>query len=103
MKKDLNYYRRLPYSRTMAWVDEDSGDGYWCVRIEELPGLIAAHTDRLRAVEMAKEMFDEYIEAHIAWGNEIPVPEERRFRRGYIAEIRSSESETSASERVVCA
>jgi len=79
MKKDLAYYRALPYRRMEERLSED-GRTYWVVRYETLPGLIAAHDDRLSAHELSKELFDEYIETHLEQALPIPEPARASFR-----------------------
>lgn len=92
MKKDLTYYRGLPYTlRTTRSVDPEDGQMYYYAAYEELP-VRGVHEDRLLAIKLAKELFDSYVEAQLAWGEPVPEPESRRspkhggrytFRRVY--------------------
>ena len=79
MEKNLDYYRALPYTRV---VDRE-GDGdevYFVVRIKELPGCIATGRTRPEAMMNIKKAFDEFVEAHLEWGNRLAEPE-RKVRR----------------------
>ena len=75
MKKDLRYYRTLPYQKSVERIDED-GERYFVARIEELDGCIAAADSRPGALAMLKGVFDEYIEAMLEWGHDIAEPEQ---------------------------
>lgn len=74
MKKDLAYYRTLPYTRLVEQVTDEAGS-YYVARIEELRGCLAAGDTRLEAVANLKGAFDEYIEALLGWGSDIPEPQ----------------------------
>ena len=82
MKKDLAYYRSLPYTlRVTRFVEEEDGETYFCASYDQIPHVKGVHEERLLAVRLAKELFDAYIEAQLAWGQDIPVPDSPRFRK----------------------
>lgn len=82
MSKNLAYYRRLPYSlRVDRLVEEDEGDIYFCASYPLLPQVKGVHADRQIAISMARELFDAFVEAQLAWGEEIPEPEPSRSRK----------------------
>jgi len=75
MKRDLAYYRSLPYRLTVERLEEpEDGLTYYCASYDELPTVKGVHTDQQMARKLAKELFDSYIEAHLEWGREIPEP-----------------------------
>ena len=82
MSRDLDYYRRLPYKLDVdRFEEEEDGRYYFCASYLELPAVKGVHSDRLMAIKLARELFDSYVEAQLAWGEEIPEPPEPRFRR----------------------
>lgn len=82
MKKDLAYYRSLPYSlQVERFREEEDGQVYFRAKYEELPQVKGVHQDRLVAIQLAKELFDTYVEALLSWGEEIPEPEQTRYRK----------------------
>lgn len=82
MSKDLKYYRGLPYSLKVDQFEEaEDGETYYRAVYEEMPQVKGVHQDRLLAIKLAKELFDSYVEAQLAWGEEIPEPAVKRFRK----------------------
>lgn len=84
MKKDLAYYRSLPYRRTIRrFMEEEDGEIYFCVSFAELPHVKGIHTNHLEALRLAHELFDAYVQAQLEWGEPIPEPETgRKPKRG---------------------
>jgi antitoxin HicB len=72
-KKDLDYYRELPYGVTLR--RDEQGD--WIARIEELQGCIAHGKERTEALENLEDVQSAWIEDAIAAGDAIPEPEPR--------------------------
>ena len=99
MKKDLGYYRSLPYSLTVErFTDEEDGETYFRASFKELPHVKGVHRERLMAVQLAKELFDSYIQAQLEWEEDIPEPEARRFRkRGGLFKFEASLESRSGS------
>lgn len=96
MKKDLDYYRSLPYSLTVdRFEEEEDGETYYRASYEELPHVKGVHEERLMAVRLAKELFDSYIEAQLEWGGEIPEPEPRFRKRGGLYKFDASDQSRS--------
>ena len=80
MKRNIAYYRALPYTKVV----EREGKGqeaYFVVRIKELPGCIATGRTRPEALLNIKEAFDEFIEAHLDWGNWLAEPARQGRRK----------------------
>lgn len=100
MKKDLTYYRALPYSRTVTrFKDEEDGKVYFCVSFKEIPEIKGVHEDRPRAIQLANELFDAYVVAQLAWKEHIDEPEVQRYRRGGLRNI-EPQSATNSAEQV---
>lgn len=72
--KTLDYYRRLPYRRRVRIQKEDSGDVYFIAFIEELPSVESDGDTPIEALQGLQAAFDDYIEAALEWGTEIPEP-----------------------------
>ena len=74
MKKTLEYYRSLPYSRRAEGVHEGGERPYWVVWIEELSGCKTDGATFAEAMVNLDAAFDDYIEAKLEFGSEIPLP-----------------------------
>lgn len=73
MKKDLSYYRSLPYTRCEEVVYENRQKPLWITWIQELPG---CKTDGISSLDANKNLdiaFDDYIETMLE--NELDIPE----------------------------
>jgi len=75
IKKDLNYYRALPYTRRVGY-KEDEGEwaSYFLANIDELPGCFATGKTRSEAIYNLGLLFDDYIEGLLELRGEIPEP-----------------------------
>lgn len=73
-KRDLSYYRGLPYRRRVDLAVEN-GEEFFIASVLELPGLKADGRDHVEALKNLAEAFDDYIQAMLEWGTEIPEPE----------------------------
>ena len=73
MKKDLSYYRSLPYTRCEEVVCENRHKPLWIAWIQELPGCKTDGISSLDANNNLDIAFDEYIETMIE--NELEIPE----------------------------
>lgn len=60
MKKDINYYMALPYTKKMKRHDDESGS-YFVIEIEELPGCSSTGD----TVDEALKSINEAIECHL--------------------------------------
>lgn len=74
MAKSLEYYRGLPYTKIAEIVLDESPRPYWGARVVELDGCIATGTTEVEAMHNLDHAFDDYIEALLRWGDEIPEP-----------------------------
>jgi hypothetical protein len=82
MKKNLAYYKNLPYTlRVERFEEEEDGRTYFCASYQEMPHVKGVHENRLIAVRLAKELFDDYVEAQLEWGREIEEPDVPRYRK----------------------
>ena len=75
MKMTLNDYQALPYSRRVERIHEDDGSFYWVAWIHELDGCKTDGDTQAKAMLNLNIAFDDYIEAMIEFGNNIPTPE----------------------------
>ena len=66
-------YRSLPYTRVIERVTDEEGT-YYVARYVELPGLMADGETRAEAILHLSQAFDDYVNAHIEWGDPIPLP-----------------------------
>lgn len=100
MKKNLDYYRSLPYTLKLdRFEEEEDGEIYFCAYFEQLPHVKGVHPDRLMAIKLAKELFDSYVEAQLAWGEEIPEPSAPRSRKvGGLYKLRALDSPSGAPD-----
>lgn len=78
----LEYYRTLPYAIV---VDRDDDEGEWqqyyIAQYEELPGCIGVGKSRQEAIYNLHQVFDDYIEGHLEWGDDIPLPKRVLLRQ----------------------
>ncbi len=79
MKRKLDYYRALPYSRRAEGIHDD-GSPYWIAWIEELPGCKTDGATYWEAMLNLDAAFDDYIRAMLDFGSRIPVPNENNRR-----------------------
>lgn len=70
---DLNYYKSLAYTRRVEPRTE-GGEHFFVAWIEELNGLVADGETREEAFFNLSAAFEDYIEAMLEWGREIPEP-----------------------------
>ena len=81
MKKDLAYYRGLPYRMELGrFEEEEDGQRYYCASYIHLPQVKGVHQDRLMAIKLARNSFDSFVEARLQWGEKIEEPETPRYR-----------------------
>jgi predicted RNase H-like HicB family nuclease len=74
MKRDLAYYRSLPYARRSQFHVEGKCR-YWLAWIEELGGCVAEGSTEVEAFAVLEETFDDYIAAKREWNSIIPAPD----------------------------
>ena len=97
MKKNLDYYRLLPYSRRVDKEQEEGTEPYFVARVDELRGCIAHGATRAEAILQLNIAFDEYIEAMLEWGKDIPEPERTVKARGGFKRLTAESTVTSYS------
>jgi hypothetical protein len=73
MKRDLAYFRALPYTRR-ARLCEENGEFFWHAWIEELPGCEVDSASKAASFADLAEVFEDYIAAKLEWGSEVPLP-----------------------------
>jgi RNA polymerase sigma-B factor len=77
---DVAEYLQLPY--TVAVQSEREGEGaHWVATVEELPGCAAQGQTPDDAVELLRGAMQSWIEASLAQGREIPLPNGRPAKR----------------------
>lgn len=74
MKRDLRYYRSLPYARQRQFYFEGESR-YWLAWIRELEGCIAEGSTEDEAFANLEETFDDYIAAKLDWKSPILEPQ----------------------------
>ena len=70
VKRDLSYYRSLPYGVLLR--KDEEGD--WIARVEELPGCTAHGGSQAEALENLEEVKDVWLEDALASQVSIPIP-----------------------------
>ena len=70
MKKDINYYLNLPYSRELI----PEPEGGWFIRIKELPGCMSQGETVEEAMEMISDAMHGWLEVALSSGAAIPEP-----------------------------
>jgi predicted RNase H-like HicB family nuclease len=73
--KDVRYYRRLPYRRTVAPRRDSDGRVYFLAQLEEIPSIRIHGESREEALHKLDEVFDDLIESMLEEGAEIPEPQ----------------------------
>lgn len=73
MAKTPEYYRRLAYTRRVRLAQDERGP-HFVAFIDELPGVEAGGATDVEARAALAHAFEDYIEAMLAWGEEIPEP-----------------------------
>jgi predicted RNase H-like HicB family nuclease len=73
-QRTLAEYRSLPYRREVRLISDEDGT-YYVASFSELPGLLADGETRAEAVMNLSQAFDDYINAHLEWGEDIPEPD----------------------------
>ena len=74
MIKNARYYRRLPYHRVAERVTDGNGSIYFVARVLEIPSIRIDGESREEALLKLDEIFDDFVEAMIQAGDEIPEP-----------------------------
>ncbi|MFO8175514.1 MAG: type II toxin-antitoxin system HicB family antitoxin [Longimicrobiales bacterium] len=100
-KKDLSYYKGQPYSRRIRLIQEEDGEEYFVASIAELPGVEADGSTPWEAAYHLQSAFEEYLQAMLEWGDEIPEPEIETFPRErtiWERTVSREETEVSSSE-----
>ena len=73
MKKNLNYYKGLPYNFVVQYVNDKDGDYYWA-SVFELNGCHSHGETRAAAMDNLMEAFEGYIEVKLEHGDPVPEP-----------------------------
>jgi len=73
--RNLEYYKRLPYTLRLDLVTEEDGSKYMTAEYIELRGCKTDGNTEVEAVANLQGLFDDYITAHIEMGTTIPEPE----------------------------
>ena len=73
MKKDLNYYMSLPYSKIVTLYNDESGK-YYVSKVMELEGCTSTGETEREALEGLNEAMECYLETKLEFGDPIPEP-----------------------------
>lgn len=73
MKKDLNYYKKLPYNRIIQEIHDESGD-YFYGKILELDGCQSTGDTLEELNDNLTEAMEGYLEIKLEMGAAIPEP-----------------------------
>lgn len=74
MSKSLDYYRALPYTRSLELVTEEDGT-YFLAFVKEIPWIRAFGDTRDEALAELGAIFMDGLEAMLEAGDEIPEPQ----------------------------
>jgi len=74
MTKNARFFRRLPYHRVTERVTDSDGLTYFIARVLEIPSMRIDGESREEALLKLDEIFDDFIEAMIQAGDQIPEP-----------------------------
>jgi antitoxin HicB len=78
IKKDLEYYVKLPYTIVLEQWDDGQGP-YWVARVAELPHCIIHGDTKEEAISDIEDVKIEWIKSNLARGLPIPEPTPRDF------------------------
>ena len=73
MKKNLDYYMSLPYSKVVTFYDDESGQ-YYVSEVLELNGCSSTGDTEAEALESLTEAMEGYLQAMLKHGDTIPEP-----------------------------
>lgn len=96
--RQIGYYKRLPYTRSVD-VREEDGETYFLAEIEELDGVEASGATRWEALHNLEAAFDSYLRAMTELGREIPTPDSwpETYPGEYREELLKGEPEPQAT------
>lgn len=75
MPSNAKSYRAMPYRRSVVRITDDDGSVYFVARVDEIPALRIHGDTKEEALLKLDEIFDDFIEAMLEAGDEIPKPE----------------------------
>lgn len=96
MKKDLNYYMGLPYSRVIEEKNDESGHYYYGY-IKELPGCQSTSDTREEIFSSLDEAMEGWLEVKLE--NNLPIPEPDN-ESGRVAEVKSLFTKMSRKDKM---
>ncbi|MCL1998983.1 MAG: type II toxin-antitoxin system HicB family antitoxin [Turicibacter sp.] len=73
MTKNLDYYMSLPYSKTLTFYNDESGQ-YYVSEVVELKGCSSTGNTQDEALECLQEAMECYLETALAYNDPIPEP-----------------------------
>lgn len=76
--KNLEYYKRIPYTLRLEPVNDPKEGKYWLAEFVELRGCKTEGKNEGEAITNLHELFDEYIQTHIE--NKLPIVEPEKIR-----------------------
>lgn len=78
VKKDLEYYAKLPYTIILEQWDDGKGT-YWVARVAELPHCLIHGDSPEEAIREIEEVKKDWIKSNLERGLNIPEPRPRKF------------------------
>ena len=78
MKKNLDYYAKLPYTIILEQHD-DADIPYWVARVAELPHCLITGDTPMEALKEIEEVKLDWIESNLEDGLSIPEPKPRKY------------------------
>lgn len=78
MKKNLDYYAKLPYTIILEQHD-DADIPYWVARVAELPHCLITGETPVEALKEIEEVKLEWIESNLEDGLPVPEPKPRKY------------------------
>lgn len=78
IKKDLEYYAKLPYTVIVEQWDDGKGP-YWVARIAELPHCLTHADTPEEAIKEIQEVKKDWIKSNLERGLPVPEPRPRKY------------------------
>lgn len=78
MKKNIDYYAKLPYTIILERHD-DADTPYWSARVAELPHCLITGDTPMEALKEIEEVKLDWIESNLEDGLPIPEPKPRKY------------------------
>jgi len=81
IKKDIEYYMLLPYTRIVEPIDDESGE-YYFAKILELDGCWCDGKTETEALTQLRVVMRSWLEVKLEYGDNIPEPKLKSENKG---------------------